>query len=116
MTKKKPNIKKFAIQNLTKVPSKNHPDSKMFWPREMKLMNSLWARYPDEEFWLNLTLPWTLNSLAFLKSGRGSQELERKYNEYTYTPPDLEKPTELGDKKVGKDKKITKGRIFLDEL
>ena len=88
----------------------------MFWPREMKLMNSLWARYPDEEFWLNLTLPWTLNSLAFLKSGRGSQELERKYNEYTYTPPDLEKPTELGDKKVGKDKKITKGIIFLDEL
>ena len=84
--------------------------------REMKIMNSLWNKYPTEDFWLKLTLPWTLNSLAFLKSGRGGQELEKKYNEYTYTPPELETPPDLGDKKIGEDKKITKGRMFLDEL
>jgi hypothetical protein len=65
---------------------------------------------------MKLTLPWTLNSLAFLKSGRGRQELEKKYNEYTYTPPELEAPPDIGDKKIGEDKKITKGIIFLDEL
>jgi hypothetical protein len=54
--------------------------------------------------------------LAFLKSGRGGQELEKKYNEYRYAPPDLETPPDLGDKKIGEDKKITKGRMFLDEL
>ena len=116
MAKKTPNINKFVIQTLTKVPSKNHPDSRTFWPREMKIMKSLLAKYPNEEFWLNLSFKWPLNSLAFLKSGRGSQELEKKYNEYRYTPPDLETPPDLGDKKVGKDKKITKGRMFLDEL
>lgn len=50
------------------------------WPREMKLVNQLLARYPDQRFWLSFDPGYTLNSFAHFKSERGAAELQQAYN------------------------------------
>lgn len=49
------------------------------WPREMKIMNNLWKKYPDPVFWITFTLGFQLNSLAWF-IGDGSAELIRQWN------------------------------------
>lgn len=49
------------------------------WPREIKIMNSLWKKYPDEVFWIIFELTFKLKSLAWL-IGDGKNELIRQWN------------------------------------
>ena len=51
----------------------------LVWPREMKIMNRLWDKYPDEVFWITFELPFQLKSLAWF-IGDGQNELERQWN------------------------------------
>lgn len=51
------------------------------WAREMKIMNGLWKKYPDEVFWITFELPFQLNSLAWFIA-EGSEELNRQWNYY----------------------------------
>lgn len=48
------------------------------WGREVKLLNELIKKYPDEKFWRQLNLGFQLNSLAWFKAD-GQQELEIKW-------------------------------------
>jgi hypothetical protein len=114
--KRKPNVKRAMIQRLVKVPSNNHPSSKSFWPREMKIASYLFSKYPNEDFWLDVSFSFKLNSLAWLKSEKGSKEIQNKYNEYNYEVPELEKPEELSDTKFGEDVEIKSKNFYMDDL
>lgn len=64
--------KRDFIKKMVKAESLN-------WPREMKIMNSLWKKYPDPVFWITLSLGFQLNSLAWF-IGDGQDELIRQWN------------------------------------
>lgn len=51
----------------------------IIWPREMKIMNTLWKKYPEPFFWTQFALTFKLNSLAWL-IGEGNAELTRQWN------------------------------------
>tara|TARA_R110000822_G_C15338795_1_gene495939 strand:+ start:6985 stop:7335 length:351 start_codon:yes stop_codon:yes gene_type:complete len=116
MASKKRNPKKETISNLTDPPSNNDPFSRTFWPREIKLANSLWLKYPEDDFWVKLSFPWKMKSLAFLKTERGSELLKNKYNEYKYKPPEMESLPVMESQKVGKDLNLKRKGLYLDEL
>lgn len=87
--KKYKSPKHFIIQRLTK--KENHKD-KLFWPREMKLLNQLMCKYESEEFWKNFSMDFELNSLAWFKTKDGSEFIERKFREFFL---DFEKKNDL---------------------
>lgn len=73
--KRKPSPKQSFISKFVKSETIN-------WPREMKIANGLWKKYPDPLFWPQFILTFQLNSLAWLINGDGEQELIRQWNYY----------------------------------
>jgi hypothetical protein len=61
------------------------------WPREMKILNALIAKYPKNEFWANLRLNFDVNSLAWLKTDDGKRFLEDKWKRFSFEPNHQEK-------------------------
>lgn len=59
-----------------------------FWAQESKMALSLIKKYPESSFWRYFDLPYKLNSLAFLMSERGKQELDRQYTNWSLTKSD----------------------------
>ena len=55
---------------------------RIVWPREMKLLNELMKEYPEIHFWNNLDLGFQLNSLAWLKTEKGQETIQSKYNSW----------------------------------
>jgi len=49
--------------------------AKKDWGLEVKTGKKLYEIYPDEQFWLNLVLPFKLNSLAWFLSDEGKKHL-----------------------------------------
>ena len=101
-------IKKIVVEPSTQ--------KRMFWAREMKMLNDLMDMFNSEEFWQKVSLD-KVPSLAVLRSGHGLSILSKKYKEFNYKiPAKVEIP--LG-KKTGKDKIISKKpktiRQFIDE-
>lgn len=101
-------IKKFVIEPKSQ--------KRMFWAREMKLLNDLMSIFTNEDFWQKINLP-KVSSLAILRSEYGLNTLKKLYLEFNYKIPEkVEIP--LGEKS-GKDKSISKKpktiRQFLDE-
>ena len=101
-------IKKFVIE-----PDKQ---KRIFWAREMKLLNDLLDMFPNQEFWQR-TIIKKVPSLAMLRSGFGLERLQKKYREFNYKiPPRIEIP--IGEK-TGEDKIFSKKpktiRQFIDE-
>ncbi len=90
--------KKEVVSRLVDVPSKN---KRFFWAREIKFLNDLLERFPDIDFWKIVTFPKKYESLLALKGEYGEKTLKKKYSEYNYVIPKVEK-IKLG-KKVGKD-------------
>jgi hypothetical protein len=89
---------------------------RMFWAREMKLLNDLIEMFPNQEFWKKVSIN-LVPSLAVLRSGQGLKKIQKKYREFNYKiPPKREIP--LG-KKSGDDKIISKKpktiRQFIDD-
>ena len=72
------------------------------WGREMKIMNSLWEKYPDPVFWITFTLGFQLNSLAWF-IGDGRDELTRQWN---YLQLDRKRKQSMIDEKTYEDKPI----------
>ncbi len=54
------------------------------WPREIQILNRLVARYPDPEFWNGFSVPFALNSMAFLLTDKGATLLADAYRLYTF--------------------------------
>lgn len=101
-------IKKFVIE-----PDKQ---KRMFWAREMKMLNDLMDMFPNENFWQRTQFP-KVPSLAILRAGVGLEKVRKKYSEFNYKiPAKIEIP--LGEK-TGKDKYLSKKpktiRQFIDE-
>jgi hypothetical protein len=77
---------------------------RMFWAKEMKLLNDLMSIFEDLDFWEK-------------KSAKGLLIIKKKFREFSYKIP--EKVTITLGKKEGEDKKIFKKtktiRQFIDE-
>ena len=73
-------------------------DKAKVFPREIKLVNQLFPRYPDLTFWLGINLGFQLQSLAWFKA-EGAVELETKWRYHRLMslqrPPSIPKPIEL---------------------
>jgi hypothetical protein len=105
--------KRDLIKKLVVEPDKQ---KRMFWAREMKLLNDLMEMFPNEDFWNRVSIN-LVPSLAVLRSGQGLKQIQKKYREFNYKiPPKIEIP--LGEK-TGDDKIISKKpktiRQFIDE-
>jgi len=105
--------KRDLIKKLVIEPTKQ---KRIFWAREMKLLNDLMGIFPREDFWQRMTFD-KVSSLAILRSEYGMQKLKKLYLEFTYEiPKKIEIP--LGEK-TGEDKIISKKpktiRQFIDE-
>lgn len=107
-THKKDLIKKFAEE-----PSSQ---KRLFWAREMKILNDLLDMFPNMDFWQKASLPKS-KSLALFRSPNGLKMLRKKYREFNYKIPESKK-IKLGEKS-GEDKLIFKKpktiRQFIDE-
>ena len=105
--------KRKVIQRLVIEPSSQ---KRIFWAREMKLLNTILEIFPNTEFWEKVRLR-KVNSLAMLKTPKSLSFLRKKYNEFHYKIPEkIEIP--IGEK-VGKDRIFSKKpktiRQFIDE-
>jgi hypothetical protein len=110
-------VKKLNKRNIIKkIVTEPSTQKRLFWAREMKMLNDLMNMFKSEDFWQKVTLD-KVPSLAVLRSGHGLNILSKKYKEFNYKiPPKVEIP--IG-KKQGKDKIISKKiktiRQFIDE-
>lgn len=105
--------KRNLIKKLVIEPSKQ---KRVFWAREMKLLNDLIEIFPKQDFWEKVNFE-KVQSLAILRSEYGLAKLKKLYIEFNYVIPEkIEIP--LGEKR-GKDKIISKKsktiRQFIDE-
>lgn len=105
--------KRNLIKKLVIEPNKQ---KRMFWAREMKLLNDLIEIFPKQDFWEKVHFE-KVPSLAILRSEYGLAKLKKLYIEFNYViPKKIEIP--LGEKR-GKDKIISKKsktiRQFIDE-
>lgn len=105
--------KKDLIKKIVEEPSKG---KRMFWAREMKLLNDLMKMFPNENFWQRMTIS-KVPSLAMLRSEHGLSKIKKKYLDFNYKIPS-KKEIPLGEK-TGEDKIISKKtktiRQFIDE-
>jgi hypothetical protein len=61
-------------------------DASIIWPREMKIVNSLFEIFPDHCFWTSLSLSFKLNSLCWLLSDDGRKFLNTEYKKFLFEP------------------------------
>lgn len=91
--------KREILQRILIIPK---TQKRMFWAREMKMLNTLMDEFSDQSFWAKFIFEKKYDSLAYFISPYGKKYLRRKFNEYNYKPP-KHKPIKLG-KKIGKDR------------
>jgi hypothetical protein len=65
--------------------------SNILWPREMKMVKSLFKIFPNEAFWKNLELTFKLNSLCWFLSDDGRKFLNVEYKKFNLTLPEAKK-------------------------
>ena len=89
---------------------------RVFWAREMKMLNELIDRFPNLDFWIRASFQ-KVPSLSHFKSKYGIEKISKLYKEFNYIiPPKVD--IILGEK-TGKDKILSKKaktiRQFIDE-
>jgi hypothetical protein len=57
------------------------------WPREMKIVKTLFTIFPNELFWNSLELKFKLNSLCWLLSDDGRKFLNKEYKKFEFKMP-----------------------------
>lgn len=60
----------------------------IIWPKEMKMVKSLFKIFPNEDFWKNLTLNFKLNSLCWFLSDDGRKFLNKEYKKFSLKLPE----------------------------
>jgi len=113
MPRKKPSWKSLTIDRLLKLP-KRFPckiletvfikNKGSFYAREIKIFESLYKLYPNQDFWEKVSINQKPESLSFFVSDFGKKLLKEKYNEFNYKVPKAE-TFSLGEKQ-GEDKVI----------
>jgi len=71
------------------------------WPKEMKIVKTLFSIFPNELFWNSLDLGFKLNSLCWLLSDDGRKLLNREYKKFNFLIP--QKNLYLPDKDLEQD-------------
>lgn len=104
--------KKKIIEKLVVVPDKQ---KRNFWGREIKSLNILLEKYPEESFWKGLTFSEKFDSIIILRSGYFAKELHKKYKRYKYNIPQ-QKKIELGDVSGDDYKKTVKPKNLREFL
>jgi hypothetical protein len=67
-------------------------DSKnIIWPREMKMVKTLFGIFPNEDFWNALELNFKLNSLCWFLSDDGRKFLNKEYKKFNLNLPESKK-------------------------
>lgn len=61
-------------------------DASLVWPREMKMVNSLFKIFPNDGFWSSLELKFQLNSLCWFFSDEGRKLLNLEYKKFKFEP------------------------------
>jgi hypothetical protein len=65
--------------------------SYIVWPKEMKMVKSLYKIFPNEEFWDGLELSFKLNSLCWFFSDDGRNFLNKEYKKFNLNLPETKK-------------------------
>lgn len=63
-------------------------DTKIIWPKEMKMANLLFKIFPNQNFWNTLRLNFKLNSLCWLLSDDGRKFLNKEYKKFNLNLPE----------------------------
>ena len=63
----------------------------IIWPKEMKMVKSLYKIFPNEEFWSSLELSFKLISLCWFLSDDGRKFLNREYKKFKLELPEIKK-------------------------
>jgi hypothetical protein len=65
--------------------------SNIVWPKEMRMVKSLFAIFPNEDFWKGLELNFKLNSLCWFLSDDGRKFLNQQYKKFNLNLPEAKK-------------------------
>jgi hypothetical protein len=60
--------------------------SSICWPKEMKIVKTLFSIFPDSAFWESLSINFKLNSLCWFLSDDGRKFLNSEYKKFTFKP------------------------------
>ena len=60
--------------------------SAIVWPKEMKMVNTLFKIAPNDDFWRSLDLGFKLNSLCWFLSDDGRKLLNKEYKRFNFEP------------------------------
>lgn len=113
--KKKKKISKHSI--LKRIVLRPEKDVRLFFMREMKILNSLCDSY-SLEFMNIVNFGKQFDSLAYLASPKLKKTMDQKFRAFNYVVDNSKYPTYNIGEKSGKDKKTNKTktiRDFLDE-
>ena len=77
---KKSFVKKFIKDN-----------TKIIWPKELKMVNFLFKIFPNNDFWNSLKLNFKLNSLCWFLSTDGRNFLNQEYKKFNLALPEVKK-------------------------
>ena len=73
--------KRDFIKSLVKDPAK------IVWPREMKIVKTLFTIFPNDSFWSTIQMRFKLNSLCWFLSDDGRKFLNTEYKKYNLELP-----------------------------
>lgn len=63
----------------------------IIWPKEMKMVKSLFNIFPNQNFWDGLELNFKLNSLCWFLSDDGRKFLNQEYKKFNLNLPEIKK-------------------------
>jgi hypothetical protein len=94
-------------------------NSNIIWPKEMKIVKSLFTIFPDQVFWNSLNLGFKLNSLCWLLSDDGRKLLNKEYKKFKLNLPkqknyEIKKNNIAFESKIEYDEKPLNLREFLN--
>ena len=96
--------KKLLLKKFVNIPQKG---SRLFYMKEMTLLNSLIERY-SEEFVLALKFPKKYDSMAIIICESYRDQIDKKYKDFTYrTDTSMYEDVPILDKKSGEDFNLT---------
>lgn len=106
--------KKFLLRKFVNIPQKG---SRLFYMKEMTLLNTLIERY-SEDFVVALNLPKKYDSMAIIICDSFKNEIDKRFRDFSYKI-DLSKyeSVQLSETKFGQDIKVdTKPKTVKDFL
>lgn len=76
---------------------KKWPESGSGWGKEIKFLNLLRKKFPNEDFWQRCNLPVKVESLAYYLADHGLTLVDKAYRQFHYSPPPVPEPPKLGE-------------------